>query len=153
MQEKPKLTPKQQRFVEEYVIDCNATQAAIRAGYSEKTAQSIGAENLTKPVIKAYIDEHLAEIRSKCIADTQEILGYLTSVMCVESKSSVLAVEGIGNGSSEARILDKPPDEKERIKAAELLGKRHGIWTERKEVVGDLELNINLDYGDGEDGS
>lgn len=153
MQDKPKLTPKQQRFVEEYVKDCNATQAAIRAGYSEKTAQSIGAENLSKPMIKAYIDEHLEEVRNQCIADTQEILGYLTSVMRGESKSSVLAVEGVGGGVSEARILDKPPDEKERIKAAELLGKRHGIWTERKEVVGDLELNINLDYGDGEDGS
>lgn len=153
MQEKPKLTPKQQRFVEEYVKDCNATQSAIRAGYSEKTARAIGAENLAKPDIKLYIDEHLEEVRTESIADTQEILSYLTSVMRGDSKSSVLAVEGVGGGASEARILDKPPDEKERIKAAELLGKRHGIWTERKEVVGDLELNINLDYGDRDDES
>lgn len=51
------LTPKQQRFVEEYLIDLNATQAAIRAGYSEKTAKSIGQENLTKPDIQKAIEE------------------------------------------------------------------------------------------------
>lgn len=50
------LTPKQARFVDEYLIDLNATQAAIRAGYSEKTAEAIGAENLRKPLIKAAID-------------------------------------------------------------------------------------------------
>ena len=51
------LTPKQQRFVEEYLIDLNATQAAIRAGYSEKTAKEIGSENLTKPNIAKAIEE------------------------------------------------------------------------------------------------
>ncbi|QEL18730.1 terminase small subunit [Limnoglobus roseus] len=51
------LTPKQQRFIEEYLIDLNATQAAIRAGYSEKTAKAIGHENLTKPDIQAALTE------------------------------------------------------------------------------------------------
>lgn len=55
------LTAKQQRFVEEYLVDLNATQAAIRAGYSQNTAQEIGAENLTKPLIRAAIDAAKAE--------------------------------------------------------------------------------------------
>ena len=58
------LTAKQQRFVEEYLIDLNATQAAIRAGYSEKTARQVAAENLAKPNIAAEVDRLLAE-RSK----------------------------------------------------------------------------------------
>jgi phage terminase small subunit len=52
-----KLTPKQQRFVDEYLVDLNATQAAIRAGYSEKTARAIGSENLTKPDVAAAIEK------------------------------------------------------------------------------------------------
>lgn len=56
-----KLTDKQQKFCEEYLIDLNATQAAIRAGYSEKTAKEIGCENLTKPNIAEYISEKQKE--------------------------------------------------------------------------------------------
>ena len=59
------MTPKQKRFCDEYLIDTNATQAAIRAGYSEKTAYSIGEENLKKPDIRAYIDERLAELETR----------------------------------------------------------------------------------------
>ncbi len=51
------MTPKQQRFVDEYLIDLNATQAAIRAGYSKKTARAVGSENLTKPDIRAAVAE------------------------------------------------------------------------------------------------
>ena len=67
----PELTQKQQRFCEEYLIDCNATQAAIRAGYSPATARAIGAENLTKPDIKRRIAEARTEIRvnNKKLAD------------------------------------------------------------------------------------
>ena len=57
-----KLTPKQRRFVNEYLIDLNATQAAIRAGYSKKTAQQIGAENLSKPVMLTISEEKLKRI-------------------------------------------------------------------------------------------
>ena len=75
------LTEKQQRFCDEYLIDCNAAQAAIRAGYSPKTAKQIGQENLTKPDLKAYIDEQLERMRSQKTADAQEIMEYLTAVM------------------------------------------------------------------------
>lgn len=125
-----KLTAKQQRFCDEYLIDLNATQAAIRAGYSAKTAQAIGSENLTKPLLKQYIEARMAAKEEKLIAKQDEILKYLTSVLRGESESEIVVVEGTGDGCSEANILRKGPDEKERLKAAELLGKRYGLYTE-----------------------
>ena len=122
------MTEKQKRFADEYLIDCNATQAAIRAGYSEKTARAIGNENLTKPDIKTYIDERLEKMSSEKIADAAEVIKYLTSVMRGESTAEVVVVEGCGDGYSEARRVDKAPDEKERLKAAELLGKRYSLF-------------------------
>ena len=144
-----KMTPKQKRFCDEYLIDLNATQAAIRAGYSEKTARKIGQENLTKPDIKAYIERRMAEKESELIADQDEVLRYLTSVLRGESRSEVVVVENVGNFRSEARTMDKYPDEKERLRAAELLGKRYGLYTDRVEQEVDMELNITVDYGDG----
>lgn len=129
-----KLTAKQQRFCDEYLIDLNATQAAIRAGYSKKTAYSIGVENLKKPEIKKQIDERMAEKESKLIASQDEVLKYLTAVLRGESEAEVVVVEGQGDGFSEARTLRKAPDEKERLKAAELLGKRYGLYTDKVET-------------------
>lgn len=144
-----KLTAKQQRFCDEYLIDLNATQAAIRAGYSEKTARQIGNENLSKLDIKEYIDKRMAEKEAALIADQDEVLKYLTSVLRGESKSEVVVVEGCGEGCSEARTMKKAPDEKERLKAAELLGKRYGLYTEKVDMETDMELTIKIDYGDG----
>lgn len=128
------MTEKQKRFCDEYLIDLNATQAAIRAKYSEKTAYSIGVENLRKPELKNYIDEQLERIHNEKTADAREVLEYLTSVMRGESSSEVVVVEGTGEGCSEARRVMKAPDEKERLKAAELIGKRHGIFTDKMSV-------------------
>ena len=143
-----KMTPKQQRFCDEYLIDLNATQAAIRSGYSKKTANRIATENLSKPVIKAYIAERMAQKESELIADQDEVLKYLTSVLRGKTQSEVVVVEGIGDGCSEARAMQKAPDEKERLKAAELLGKRYGLYTEKIEQQMDMELNITIDYGE-----
>lgn len=143
-----KMTAKQKRFCDEYLIDLNATQAAIRSGYSEKTANRIATENLSKPVIKEYIAERMAEKESQLIADQDEVLKYLTSVMRGESQSEIVVVEGVGDGMSEARAMQKAPDERERLKAAELLGKRYGLYTEKVEQQVDMDLNINIDYGE-----
>ncbi len=143
-----KMTAKQQRFCDEYLIDLNATQAAIRAGYSKKTANRIGTENLSKLVIKQYIEARMAEKEKNLIADQDEVLRYLTSVLRGESQSTELVVEGTGEGCSEARTILKEPSEKDRLKAAELLGKRYGIYTEKIETDVDMELSINIDYGD-----
>jgi phage terminase small subunit len=141
-----KLTAKQQRFCDEYLIDLNATQAAIRAGYSKKTAYSIGVENLKKPELKKYIDKRMAEKESKLIADQDEVLKYLTSVLRGQSKSTEIVVEGIGDGCSSARTIKKEPSEKDKLKAAELLGKRYGLYTDKVETEVDLDLNIVIEY-------
>lgn len=142
-----KLTAKQQRFCDEYLIDLNATQAAIRAGYSKKTARQMANENMSKPYIREYIDKRLAEKESELIADQDEVLKYLTSVLRGESQSTEIVIEGVGEGCSEARTIQKEPSEKDKLKAAELLGKRYGIYTDKIEAEVDMELNISIDYG------
>lgn len=128
------MTEKQKRFVDEYLIDLNATQAAVRAGYSAKSAYSIGTENLKKPEIERAIEEQLQQLHNSKTADAQEIIEYLTSVMRGESTAQVVVVEGEGEGCSAARTMEKAPDEKERLRAAELLGKRFGIFTDKAEI-------------------
>ena len=122
-----KLTAKQQRFCDEYLIDLNATQAAIRAGYSEKTAGVIGNENLQKPYLKEYIEKRMKEKEAALIADQDEVLKYLTAVLRGETKASVLARDMVGAD----QVIEKHPDEKERLKAAELLGKRYSLFTDK----------------------
>ncbi len=128
------MTAKQKRFCEEYLIDLNATQAAIRAGYSPISAKQIGQNNMTKHDVRAYLDERLEQLHNERTADAAEVMEYLTSVLRGESKASVVVVEGMGDGCSEARTVTKPPDEKERLKAAELLGKRFGMFSDKLSV-------------------
>ena len=129
-----KLTDKQKRFCDEYLIDLNATQAAIRAGYSKKTAFTIANENLKKPYIRGYIDERLKQLEDKRIAKADEVLKYLTSVMRNEVKEEVVVVESKGDGCSSARTIKKDMSAKDRNKAAELLGKRYRLFTEKVEA-------------------
>lgn len=138
------LTAKQQRFCDEYLIDMNITQAAIRAGYSKKTAYAIGQENLKKPMVKEYIEKRMAEKEAALIADQTEVMQYLTSVMRGGSSSSVLARDEAGAD----RVIEKPPDEKERLKAAELLGRAHMMFTDKVQQDVDMDLNITVDYGE-----
>lgn len=143
-----KMTAKQKRFCDEYLIDLNVTQAAIRAGYSKRTAYAIGQENLKKPMLKEYIEKRMAEKEAALVADQTEVMKYLTSVLRGQSQSEVVVVEGVGEGCSEARTMQKAPDEKERLKAAELLGKAHMLFTDRVQQEVDMDLNITVDYGD-----
>lgn len=144
------LNHKQKQFYKEWLIDANATQAAIRAGYSKKTAYSQGQRLLKNVEGQKYLAELMAEKESELIASQDEVLKYLTSVMRGKSQSTEIVVEGIGDGCSEARTVLKEPSEKERLKAAELLGKRYGLYTDKIETDVDMELNINIDYGDEE---
>lgn len=143
-----KLTAKQQRFCDEYLIDLNATQAAIRAGYSSKYANTNAPKLLQITAIKALLAQRMAEKESRLIADQDEVLKYLTSVLRGQSRASVVVVENTGDFMSEAREMEKAPDEKERLKAAELLGKRYGLYTDKVDQVIDMDLNITVDYGD-----
>lgn len=138
-----KMTAKQKRFCDEYLIDLNATQAAIRAGYSKKTATVIGNENLRKPYIKEYIDERMNQKEKDLIADQDEVLRYLTSVLRGESQSEVVVIESTGDFMSQARTMQKAPDEKERLKAAELIGKRYRLFTDKMEVASAIPVVIS----------
>lgn len=127
------MNARQKKFCDEYLIDCNAKQAAIRAGYSEKTAYSIANENLKKPELKAYIDEQLERLHNEKTADAQEVLEYLTSVMRGEHTEQTLQL--IGDGVQ--KITDIDVSARERLKAAELIGKRYGMFKDNVNV--DLE--------------
>ena len=98
---------------------------------------------LTNVSIKSYIDEKLKELSDKKIADQQEVLAYLTSVLRGETQSEIVVVEGVGDGCSAARRLQKLPDEKERLKAAELLGKRMGLFKDKLDVTANVPVIIS----------
>ncbi len=136
------MTEKQKRFCDEYLIDLNATQAAIRAGYSEKTAYSQGQRILKNVEVKSYIDKQLEQIHSSKIADAEEVLKYLTSVLRGESQSEVVVIESTGDFMSQARTMQKAPDEKERLKAAELIGKRYSLFTDKVDLKGTTKVVI-----------
>ncbi len=125
------MTDNQRIFADEYLIDRNATRA-YKAAYphvkSDNSARANASRLLTNDNVKKYIDEQLEKISSKNAATAKEVREYLTSVMEGKSISSVIAIESKGKGQSEARIIDKHPDEKERLKAAELLGKSLGLF-------------------------
>ena len=135
------MTPRQQKFCDEYLISGNATEAAIKAGYSRKTAKQTGSENLSKPDIRAYIDEQLAKIHSAKIADAEEVMKYLTSVMRGEHTEQVLKLVGEGVQT----VTDIDVSAKERLKAAELIGKRYGLFTEKVGLEGAVPVIITGD--------
>ena len=146
------MTDKQKRFADEYLIDLNATRA-YRAAYpnakKEDVARKNGSRLLTNADVRNYIDERLAVIQSAKTADAREVMEYLTSVMRGESEAEVVVVEGTGDGCSDARCMTKRPDEKERLKAAELLGKRYGIFTDKFDVTGGaITVVVEHDYGE-----
>ena len=125
-----KMTLKQQRFADEYIITGNATQAAIKAGYSKKYANTNANKLLQNTTIKKHIDERLAQLESEKIASQQEVLSYLSSVMRGEMTEQTLR----SVGESGQVIAEIDVGAKDRIKAAELLGKRYKLWTDKSEV-------------------
>lgn len=137
-----KLTEKQKRFADYYIETGNITEAATRAGYSKKTARVIGQENLLKPAIKGYIDEKLEAMQDERTASAKEVLEFLTKSMRGEIKEEVVVVEGTGDGTSEARTVKKQIGLRDRIKSAELLGKRYRLFTDKVEVEGVVPVMI-----------
>ena len=136
------LNAKQQRFCDEYLIDLNATQAAIRAGYSVRTAKQIASENLTKPYIKKYIADRIAEKEDKLIAKEDEVLKFLTAVMRGEEKDEKPTINAMG----ELEMVEVR-QQSNQMKAAELLAKRYGLLVDKTEADVDMELKININYG------
>lgn len=146
------MKDRQRRFADEYLIDLNAEAAAVRAGYSPRYARGNAYKLVARSGIKEYIEKRMAEKESELIANQNEVLRYLTAVMRGESTSEEIIVEGIGDGRSKARKLEKTPSEKDRLKAAELIGKRYGLFTDKIETDVDMDLNITIDYGEEQKG-
>ena len=115
-----KLKPKELKFAEEWLMTTNATQSAIKAGYSERTAYSAGNRLLKKVDVKQYIDERLAEMQESSIADTNEVMQFLSSTM----RGDIPDQFGLD------------PALNDRLKAAELLGKRYKLFTDKQEISG-----------------
>lgn len=144
-------------FVEEYIIDLNATQAAIRAGYSKKTARQIGEQNLSKLDIRKAIDERLAEKKERLIMKQDEILERLTQQGRRESTDYQVAIveEMLFDENDKpmgvikkAKVVETPTQNKDVIKALETLGKYYVMWTDKQEVT---QRNIEINIGDYND--
>lgn len=146
-----KLTPKQKAFADYYIETANATESAIRAGYSKKTAKVIGAENLTKPYIASYIEEIMKKKDKERVASQDEVLEYLTRVMrkeeveplSVQEQKPVIGEDGKKKGyETVTKIIDMPPSIKDRIKAAELLGKRYSLFKDKLDLDANMKIEI-----------
>lgn len=130
-----KLTIKQEKFADEYIKTGNAYKSAINAGYSEnyaKNATKFLLENNGQ--ISAYIDERMKKFEEEAIADQAEVLKYLTRVLRGEEREDVL----VNVGNYEQEIQSMKVSAKDRIKAAELLGKRYGSWTDK------VDMNVEM---------
>ena len=151
-----KLTEKQKKFADYYIELGNATQAAINAGYAKRSAQQMGAENLSKPVIKSYIEERLEQIASERIMSAQEAVELLSSIARAEITEQVVVATMEG-----AEVVDKPPDVKTRIIAIKEILKRYPdndklVEQQIRKLTADAdlaEIKANTIKGLSDDGS
>lgn len=140
-----KLNLKQQAFVDEYIKTGTAYQSAIRAGYSEKYAKSSSHKLLENVGIKAEIDKRMEKLKKDSIADQDEILQYLTSVLRGEVTDQELIPIQVGRGQMDVEELEKRSDTNARTKAAELLGKRYMMWTDKQQIETTATVQFNDD--------
>lgn len=142
------LTVKQKRFADEYIIGGNATQAYIDAGYSAKkrtVAEANARRLLGNDSVKAYIDKKMKELDEKAIASQEEILRYLTSLLRGEETE----IELIGTGNGYQKEIEVPVKHQQCLRAAELLGRRYAMWTDRVEQT---SKNTEITLGDDDFG-
>lgn len=153
------MTKKQKRFIEEYLIDLNATQAAIRAGYSPETAKSIGNENLTKPDLRAHIDKAIAERSKRTGVNADRVLMELAKIAFVNptdvidpetatvraeaSENDTAAIQSVKVKTFGEDGLEREIKMADKLKALELLGKHLGMFKEKVDVS--VETSDKLD--------
>lgn len=162
-----KLTPKQQRFVEEYLIDLNATQAAIRAGYSAKNADKIGPELLGKTRVKAAIDKAMAERSRRTGISQDRVLRELAKIAFVNPTDVINMAEATIRGdanredtaaiasvkvktipSEDGDIVEREVKMCDKLKALELIGKHLGMFTDKLNVNAEMAVKIVDDIND-----
>lgn len=144
------LTVKQRRFVDAYIETGNAAEAARRAGYKSRNADVMGRENLRKPTVRKVLEARMKEIEDKRIAKAKEVMEFLTSSMRGEIKEEAVVVEGVGDGCSAARIIEKQIGANDRIKAAVQLAKRYGL-DRPEDADGEAHITFKFERG-GDDG-
>lgn len=138
------MNKRQERFVLEWLRDMNATKAAIRAGYSERTAYSIGQRLLKNVEIQTAIKEFHEQRQRESIATVLDVEEFLSETMRGEHKEEVVTSVGEGKGVFHNEIVRKQVSMKDRIRAAELLGKRFGLFDANQvEDVHDEVVIIN----------
>ena len=149
-----KLTEKQKRFADEYIVSGNATDSAIKAGY--KKYKSLGVEankTLNTPKVHEYIEERLKMLDEKTIAKQEEVLKYLTKVMRREEKEYTVVTLRTSRSwyedgkkqteeGEQVEIVPIPSKLSDSNKAAELLGKRYVMWTDRQQLEGSIGVTI-----------
>lgn len=145
------MTDKQQKFADEYLIDLNGTRA-YKAAYpnvkKDSSARANASKLLTNTNIKTYIDEQLEIMKNERTADAQEVLEFLASVMRGEVTEKTLI--GLGEGAQGITEIDIGA--KDRIKAAELIGKRHALFTDKVDLnSGDIVIKVGEWDGDEEE--
>ncbi len=145
-----KLNVKQKAFADYYIETGNAYQSAIKAGYSENYAKGNVIKLLENESVKSYIQEKMKEIESERIAKAEEVLAFLSSSLRGEVLEEVISTETI-DGMIKPVILKKQLSAKDRIKAAELLGKRYALFTEKVDLEGNVGVTIIDDIGNLED--
>lgn len=138
-----KLTIKQKKFADEYIKTGNAYQSALNAGYSESYSKGNVIKLLENVSVKAYIDERLKELEEEAIADQAEVLKYLTRILRNEEREEVL----VNVGNFEQEIQSMKVSTKDKIRAAELLGKRYGSWTDKVDINSTEGIKIIDDIG------
>ncbi|WP_435373865.1 terminase small subunit [Staphylococcus nepalensis] len=147
------MNERQKRFADEYIRTANAFQSAVRAGYSEKYASTGAHKLLENKSVKAYVEARFEELKKKTIAEQDEVLQFLTSVMRGEEVDEENIVVPKGDFLSDVEKHTKRADTAQRIKSAELLGKRYAIFTDKQEITQrNIDLNIGAyDDDDGDD--
>lgn len=144
------MTEKQQKFADEYIVSLNATQAYKKAYPNvkrDKVAQVNGSRLLSNAIIKAYIDERLEELKSERIADQQEVLEFLTSVMRGEVTEPLLVLDGEGT----QKVVEAKPNVSTRKSAAVDLGKRYGLFIDKQELTSNTVTQIVWDIPNEDD--
>lgn len=140
---------KQQRFCDEYLKDGNGTRAYMTAypDSSEESARSSACDLLANPNVKQYLEEKNREIHNSKICDVEEIRQLLSEIArgLETGKSESIVVENVGGGISKARKVTKKPDEKDRLKALELLGKANSLFTDKMDLKAQVDIQVDID--------
>jgi len=142
------LSNKRKRFADEYIKDLNATQACIRAGYSERSARDTGSTLINTPEVKAYISDLMKESFTDSVANATEILENLTKIIRGQCTEELVLQPGMFK--TEPIRVRKEVSTKDRLKALELLAKYHGLLTDNVNLnqSGTINIHIESDYGD-----